>query len=488
MNIRQHFYRVGAFRMDLRGRLKAPETGSDAPDFLDAIRATTQAELEGLKQDVLKETGIQALRDEVERAKSEFHAAWESFLGDAQAEILKSFGIEVDLLHKDDAPEDDGKSDSSGRAEKRFNTKPPADVPVEDLPAVTRVLNVVHDATQNHADHLTYVRDAAQKYGVPEAYLMAVVAEESAWKVDAMNGGLKGAVGLGQIIPSTRDLLLKNRELKTMASSISGDPRLDAHWNVHAMAFLIKDNARMLRLNPQNPEDWMALSVAYHDGPEQARRFLKGQDLTMVSGYRGLQKRFNIDVQNDQSYTAFVKRLAKEYSWSAKALAAALKTPEEPDTERLESVELGPDYLSFDKAGFAILKKGVRSGDQPYLTGDFGEKRSDHIHEGVDLANIQEGTAIAALRPFRVLRKAYEGDGAGHHVVVEMDGEERKFFHLQEKSGLLAGKSYPAGTVIGKVGNTGHSSGVHIHFERAALKGGAPIDPTEFFEGLPHKA
>jgi murein DD-endopeptidase MepM/ murein hydrolase activator NlpD len=113
----------------------------------------------------------------------------------------------------------------------------------------------------------------------------------------------------------------------------------------------------------------------------------------------------------------------------------------------------------------------------------FGAKRDGHIHQGQDVT-AAEGTPLVAPRAGTVEVRAYQSGGAGHYLVIRGDGESRwyVFMHLKSGSPLVSeGDHVAAGQPIAQVGNTGYSSGPHLHFEIWVggwwTKGSAPVDP-----------
>ena len=73
-------------------------------------------------------------------------------------------------------------------------------------------------------------------------------------------------------------------------------------------------------------------------------------------------------------------------------------------------------------------------------------------------------------------------EGYGYHVrILHPDDSRTIYAHLQEGGLLVAtGQNVRMGDVIGKSGNTGRSSGPHLHF--GAFVRGAKVDPLMLIE------
>jgi murein DD-endopeptidase MepM/ murein hydrolase activator NlpD len=116
----------------------------------------------------------------------------------------------------------------------------------------------------------------------------------------------------------------------------------------------------------------------------------------------------------------------------------------------------------------------------------FGAGRPGHIHQGQDLTS-PEGTPIVAPWGGTIEAVKFQAGGAGYYVVLDGDGEDRDyvFMHLRKSSTLVVkGQSVSKGQQLAEVGNTGSSSGAHLHFEiwidGGWYTGGRPIDPLPF--------
>ena len=116
-------------------------------------------------------------------------------------------------------------------------------------------------------------------------------------------------------------------------------------------------------------------------------------------------------------------------------------------------------------------------GDFP-VTQSFGETITDPAgHTGIDYA-LYYGTPVLAALNGKVLRAAYLGTGYGTHVVLEhQGGTETVYAHLSSISVSL-GQTVREGQEIGCSGNSGNSTGPHLHFE--VRQKGVPVDPEEF--------
>lgn len=98
------------------------------------------------------------------------------------------------------------------------------------------------------------------------------------------------------------------------------------------------------------------------------------------------------------------------------------------------------------------------------------------MHQGNDLA-IAEGTPIAAMSTGKVIFAGWMGGGGNTVKIRYWDGTVTYYEHMSViKSGV--GDAVAPGTVVGLVGNTGHSFGAHLHLEIHPNGQDAAVDPT----------
>lgn len=101
-------------------------------------------------------------------------------------------------------------------------------------------------------------------------------------------------------------------------------------------------------------------------------------------------------------------------------------------------------------------------------------------HPGVDIA-LPEGTAVVASDTGTVTFAGWNIYGYGNLIVVNHgNGYETFYAHLSGIS-VVPGQIVYQGNVIGSTGNTGNSSGPHIHFE--VRINGAQDDPCWYVGG-----
>lgn len=133
-----------------------------------------------------------------------------------------------------------------------------------------------------------------------------------------------------------------------------------------------------------------------------------------------------------------------------------------------------PDSLVIDLTGFCMPTENTKVNDI------FGYRpRRKRVHYGLDI-KVERGDTIRAAFDGKVRYVSYQKRGYGHYVVIRHpNGLETLYAHLTSK--LVAENDVVrAGDPIGLGGNTGRSTGPHLHFETRLL--GKALDPALFFD------
>lgn len=105
-------------------------------------------------------------------------------------------------------------------------------------------------------------------------------------------------------------------------------------------------------------------------------------------------------------------------------------------------------------------------------------------HEGMDFKT-PIGSDVVAPRAGKVTRVNWNHAANGNCVELQFaDGAIAKFLHLNENA-VKEGQRVTAGEVIAQSGNTGRSTGPHLHYQ--IDKGGRVVDPIDYHGTLRRK-
>jgi murein DD-endopeptidase MepM/ murein hydrolase activator NlpD len=85
-------------------------------------------------------------------------------------------------------------------------------------------------------------------------------------------------------------------------------------------------------------------------------------------------------------------------------------------------------------------------------------------HKGLDLAST-EGTPVTAVAAGNVRFAGWNHQGYGNLVVIDHGGYQTLYAHLRDTPSVHAGQAVSAAQPVGVMGNTGFSTGPHLHFE-----------------------
>jgi len=130
-----------------------------------------------------------------------------------------------------------------------------------------------------------------------------------------------------------------------------------------------------------------------------------------------------------------------------------------------------PDSFRINLSSFVMPVEGK-------ITSPFGPRRRQ-FHYGTDL-KLQKGDTVRAAFEGKVRVKQYERRGFGYYLVLRhSNGLETVYGHLSDFL-VNEGEVVQAGQPIALGGNTGRSTGSHLHFECRLL--GQAIDPADIVD------
>lgn len=119
----------------------------------------------------------------------------------------------------------------------------------------------------------------------------------------------------------------------------------------------------------------------------------------------------------------------------------------------------------------------------PYVTSEWNPRRRHPIlgyitpHNGIDLIGFRYVRASAA----GVVTFARYNGGAGNEVRIRhADGSETRYKHLAKGLAVKVGDRVKARQIVGRMGTTGMSTGVHLHFETRLSPSSPSMNPRDF--------
>ncbi len=208
---------------------------------------------------------------------------------------------------------------------------------------------------------------------------------------------------------------------------------------------------------------------------------LKEVQTDQLTFIRGTSK-INLQMQNSQLLkpSLKMKTYTANYSGSnhfhptSKSSRWKSASASTPRKVRSASKSARPSFIR-PMQGWVSSKYGPRR--RPRSSGGYGSFN----HQGIDIA-APHGSPVYAAADGVVKARGYDGSGKGRYIIIRHSGGyETSYFHLSRQY-VSKGDTIRAGKRIGREGNTGNSTGAHLHFE--IRKNRVPIDPSLFISSL----
>ncbi|WP_344675748.1 M23 family metallopeptidase [Sphingobacterium kyonggiense] len=209
---------------------------------------------------------------------------------------------------------------------------------------------------------------------------------------------------------------------------------------------------------------------------QKAKQSLANEEASNQLNLVQVQKSFNsIDSALNQINAKMRKRGLKEVAPQLKNAGGPVETEENLD-------ELGKYYESKLKSLDKKLE-GIPLGKphQGKITSRFGYRRNPftnrglEMHSGIDIKG-NVGELIKATAAGKVLHAGYKGQYGKVVIIQHSNGWETRYAHLS-RTNVKVGQHIEAGQVIGNLGNTGRSTGPHLHYE--LLSYGKKMNPEK---------
>lgn len=228
---------------------------------------------------------------------------------------------------------------------------------------------------------------------------------------------------------------------------------------------------------------------------EESVKEIKKAELEVFSRVEAIAKReiskiksafssINVGIKRQGMYFNPLAGSKKRDSAGGPFIPAQVSSLDDPKiNKKIEDIYKAADDLEY----YREVVKSVPLGKPVWsywLTSQFGYRQDPFNkkkagHKGVDLAS-RTGNKILVKARGKVTRVQYSNRGYGNNVIIDHgNGFVTKYAHLH-KIYVKKGDYLEVDTPLGEVGNTGRSTGPHLHYE--ILYQGHPVDPMPFIQ------
>ena len=215
---------------------------------------------------------------------------------------------------------------------------------------------------------------------------------------------------------------------------------------------------------------------------------------TKVSSFE--KKMENLE-QLDQKIRSMTKTERKQFSSQGQLLGIGGFDNKDSDNTAVSRIEKNLDRLIQNAADkersftdlLAILKKresilAVTPSIWPvhgWVTSEFGYRSSPYdkdreLHRGMDIAS-RLGNEVRSPADGIVAEVVNRPDMGNYVVIDHLKGISTGYAHLL-RAAVVPGKSIKRGDIIGYVGNSGRSTGSHLHY--CVYLNGIPVNPRKY--------
>ena len=179
------------------------------------------------------------------------------------------------------------------------------------------------------------------------------------------------------------------------------------------------------------------------------------------------------EYEEEEEYTVTIFRVTLTVTPLESLVAGRMDT---------EQAEIFAAYTE-TKGGLQVFGTPVDYYWYYYISSYYGYRKNpntgaEELHRGVDIV-VPTGTVVYAAHDGTVTEAAYDSYYGNYVVITDSKGYTTKYAHMDNLN-VSAGQSVKKGDNIGKSGNTGSSTGSHLHIE--CLYNGEYYNPLFYFE------
>ncbi|TKW67687.1 MAG: M23 family metallopeptidase [Paracoccus denitrificans] len=351
---------------------------------------------------------------------------------------------------------------------------------------------LAYDRIGGHSDSGTHSTLSAF-----ETRLAAVAGERDARANEAKEAQLRFAVALDQVSKYQTELLAAQQQNRELAAGLDAvqqklgtamadagevaGPEMDLALNALNEKLRLTAEAREAADAAARLAKAEAASAKAEQEQMAARNeeiFTEIEDAALAAAlpYQEMLASLNLDTD------ALLKTVDAEYSGQGGPLTQATVSTSgnaaiSKTEARAKEIVVSLDQVNRYKIASNLLPLDMPVKSAFRYTSGFGA-RWGRAHKGIDLAG-PVGTAILATGDGTV-KFAGRQSGYGNVIIVEHAlGTETRYAHLS-KIRVQAGQKVSRGSQIGDMGNTGRSTGPHLHYE--VRVNGEAVNPMSFIK------
>ncbi|MFE2045795.1 transglycosylase family protein [Streptomyces sp. NPDC059477] len=194
----------------------------------------------------------------------------------------------------------------------------------------------------------------------------------------------------------------------------------------------------------------------------------------VTGGWQGLYSANRSTIGTDPNLILPGQRLSLDGKTAATAAPAPTPAPAKKETAEPET---SSKSTSESTAKASRVSPVAAATGTSYRT--TGSSWSKGYHTGVDFP-VPTGTSVKSVGAGTVVSAGWSGSFGYEVIVRHSDGRYSQYAHLSAIN-VKDGQSVTAGQSLGRSGNTGNSTGPHLHFEVRTGPGfGTDIDPLAY--------
>ena len=214
-------------------------------------------------------------------------------------------------------------------------------------------------------------------------------------------------------------------------------------------------------------------SLTTEEVEETRTRTVTKTGTRIVTNPDGTTRTEEYEYEEEEEYTVTILRVTLTVTPLESVVAGRMDS---------EQTEIFGAYTE-TKGGLQVFASPVDYYWYYYISSYYGYRKNpntgaEELHRGVDIA-VPTGTFVYAAHDGTVTEATYDSYYGNYVVITDSKGYTTKYAHMDSLN-VSAGQSVKKGDNIGKSGNTGSSTGSHLHIE--CLYNGEYYNPLFYFE------